>query len=393
MRVIAFVLVLGTASLAGTAANAACSWTMLTNGNTANADQVMNNFDCLAPMASPSFTGYVGIGTTSAGASIDIRGSTPEIRFTASGTNGETLRFYASDNSERGVIRFDSGKNLQLETAGTEKMRLTAGGNVGVGITAPQTMLDVNGGLRLNQANGGNGAASLIELSGRQTGWSMGINWNLYYDGAWRYRNSDYGAGIGLGDGTNQGDIIFATTPNGTAGASATINQRMRITNAGNVGIGTSSPAYTLHVNGSVAGTSAYNNLSDARLKKNVTPIGNALSKVDALQGVYFDWRRRGERPIGHNLDLPAGARQIGFLAQDLAKVLPEAVSTAKDGDHTLSVAESKIVPLLVEAVKELHASNRRLQEAAESQSGEIARLRGEIAGLKRGRVARLQGG
>lgn len=46
-------------------AEAACSWTILTNGNSADANQVLNDLNCLAPLANPSFTGNVGIGTTS----------------------------------------------------------------------------------------------------------------------------------------------------------------------------------------------------------------------------------------------------------------------------------------------------------------------------------------
>ena len=132
----------------------------------------------------------------------------------------------------------------------------------------------------------------------------------------------------------------------------------MTIVSGGNVGIGTSTPGYTLHVNGSVAGTSAYNNLSDNRLKKNVTPLNDGLALISRLRPVRFDWRSEAERPVGKALVLPLGEHQIGFLAQDLVKVLPEAVSTASGPDRIMSVAESKVVPVLVQAVIELKAAN-----------------------------------
>jgi hypothetical protein len=379
---IALPFILGVFLAIAGAAQAECPSSDLQNGQPANADDVMAWLDCKAPLNSPAFLGRVGINTTPASTvSLHVKGA-------SSGSSDYSAAFQDSLGNNLLYLRDDGytyfGRGAALS------MLIDQGGNVGVGIVTPQTRLDVNGGLRLNQANGGNAAASLIELSGRQTGWSMGINWNLYYDGTWRYRNSDYGAGVGLGDGTNQGDIIFATTPNGTAGASATINQRMRITNAGNVGIGTSSPGYTLHVNGSVAGTSPYNDLSDIRLKKNVAPITHALARIDRLQGVYFEWRRPDERSIGKSVNLPTNQRQIGFLAQDVRKIVPEAVSVANDNDRTMSVAESKIVPLLVEAVKELSATNRTLEKTVHAQSVELSKLRTDMGALQRSRLAKL---
>jgi hypothetical protein len=158
----------------------------------------------------------------------------------------------------------------------------------------------------------------------------------------------------------------------------------MVLTNAGQVGIGTGAPSYTLHVNGSVAGTSAYNNLSDARLKKNVHPISGALSLVQHIQGVQFNWREVWERSVGQGLKLPTSDPQLGFIAQDLQKILPQAVSTAAGKDAIMSVAESKIVPVLVEAVKELNEENSSLREANERQASELNAIRAKIVELDR---------
>jgi len=81
---------------------------------------------------------------------------------------------------------------------------------------------------------------------------------------------------------------------------------------------------------------------SDARLKDNVKIIINALDKVDKLNGVEFDWNAKSEK-TGHD---------VGLLAQEVNEVLPEIVTTREDG--TLAIRYEKVVPLLVEAIKEL---------------------------------------
>src|SRR5215216_5598916 len=54
------------------AANAACAWTNLTNGQPANADQVMGNFNCKAPLDNPLFNGRVGINTPAPLGKLDV---------------------------------------------------------------------------------------------------------------------------------------------------------------------------------------------------------------------------------------------------------------------------------------------------------------------------------
>ncbi|MBI5383843.1 MAG: VCBS repeat-containing protein [Verrucomicrobia bacterium] len=130
----------------------------------------------------------------------------------------------------------------------------------------------------------------------------------------------------------------------------------------GAIGIGTESPGYTLHVNGSVAGVGNYNALSDARYKTNVMPLTNALAKVLALRGVSFDWRRT-EFPEKNF----STARQLGLIAQDVASVVPEAVTQDAAGDHSLAYAD--LVPLLIEAIQEQ-------QRAVRANEAEIRTLK-----------------
>jgi hypothetical protein len=78
---------------------------------------------------------------------------------------------------------------------------------------------------------------------------------------------------------------------------------------------------------------------SDERLKSDIRKIENALDKVMQLRGVFFT----------RNID---GIADTGVIAQEILKVLPEAVTLTKDGYY--AVAYGNIVGLLIEAIKEL---------------------------------------
>ena len=80
---------------------------------------------------------------------------------------------------------------------------------------------------------------------------------------------------------------------------------------------------------------------SDERLKDNVTPIGSAIDKINQIGGYEFDWNSDSEHS-GHD---------VGVIAQEIEKVLPEVVAQRKNG--YLAVRYEKIVALLIQAVKE----------------------------------------
>ena len=93
---------------------------------------------------------------------------------------------------------------------------------------------------------------------------------------------------------------------------------------------------------------------SDARLKTNVAPIDNALALVEQLNGVRFDWKHQNEstaQPPAH----------IGLVAQNVQSILPEIVNENNEG--TLSVAYTNLVPVLIEAIKELSAQVETLSK------------------------------
>ncbi len=106
----------------------------------------------------------------------------------------------------------------------------------------------------------------------------------------------------------------------------------------GKVGVGSTSPYYTLDVNGQI-GAGAFFYTSDRSLKKNIKPLERSLDAVTKLQGVSFDWKKDG-------------TKSVGLVAQDVEAVYPELVST-----NTItgikSVEYGNLVAPLIEAVKE----------------------------------------
>ena len=86
-----------------------------------------------------------------------------------------------------------------------------------------------------------------------------------------------------------------------------------------------------------------YGQSSDATLKDNITILESSLEKLMGIRGTEYDWKEGNKSYTGHD---------IGVIAQDVEKVLPEAVSTKPDG--TKGVHYNKLIPLLIEAVKDL---------------------------------------
>lgn len=93
---------------------------------------------------------------------------------------------------------------------------------------------------------------------------------------------------------------------------------------------------------------------SDRSLKENITPIVGALAKLDQINGVSFDWTAEALVAKGGEDDYFVRKHDVGVIAQEIQSVLPEAVASRQDG--ILAVRYEKIVPLLIQAVKELKA-------------------------------------
>ncbi len=93
---------------------------------------------------------------------------------------------------------------------------------------------------------------------------------------------------------------------------------------------------------------------SDERLKENIVPIPNALNKVNEISGNTYDWKQGFEEIHSHT------GTDIGVIAQEIEKVLPQAVIDRETGYKAVNY--EKIVPLLIEAIKELSAKIDRLE-------------------------------
>ncbi len=125
------------------------------------------------------------------------------------------------------------------------------------------------------------------------------------------------------------------------------------------VGIGTGSPVEALHVVGNIALTGEVIVVTDTKLKTNIRPIDNAVEMVNNLNGVRYNFLHN-EYP---EMKLPE-RDQVGLLAQDVEKVLPELVF--EDGKGTKYVAYSKLTAVLIEAIKEQQETISELQERIE---------------------------
>ncbi len=137
-----------------------------------------------------------------------------------------------------------------------------------------------------------------------------------------------------------------------------------RFTDTGFLGIGLSNPTKSIDTTGSVkvggscditGNCSAFSflSLSDKRYKTNIEPLTNAMTLIQSVRGVRFTWKDLSQN-------------DIGVIAQELREVIPEAVL----GEEKLSVAYHKLIPILVESVKELNTRVKRLEKVLENHLG-----------------------
>jgi hypothetical protein len=142
---------------------------------------------------------------------------------------------------------------------------------------------------------------------------------------------------------------------------------------SGFVGVGTASPSFLLHVNGTAGkpGGGSWSVASDARLKTNVAELDGALAKLLELRGVTYEYK---DPAAIHEL----GGEQAGFLAQEVERVFPEWVETGADGYKRLSIRGFEA--LTVEALRELR---NEAAERAERDAARIANLEAQMEELK----------
>jgi hypothetical protein len=192
-----------------------------------------------------------------------------------------------------------------------------------------------------------------------------------------KLENSSGGSGfllIGNSSNTFTGATLTGTANQVTitnGSGSITISAPQDIATTSNpqfasLGIGTAASATSGEIRATNAITSYY---SDERLKENIETITNALDKVMSIRGVTYN-----ANELAESFGYTNKEKQVGVLASDVQKVLPEAVKPApfdlirinetteisRSGENYQTVQYEKIVPLLIEAIKEL---NKELKE------------------------------
>jgi hypothetical protein len=206
--------------------------------------------------------------------------------------------------------------NTKLETGGSELMRLTEAGNLGIGTTTP----DRDANTRSLAISGGLYAAASLELFGPSA--YGGRNYIIF-------------------TGTPQSLIFYDLTSSAT---------RMTISSTGGIGAAGST-------------TNIYNP-SDKRLKQNISTLTYGLDAISALNPIKFNWID-GFEPTEDGKDM------LGFVAQEVQKVIPEAIESFGDNsitigdtviDNPLRVNEKFIIPVLVKAIQELKAEIETLK-------------------------------
>ena len=305
-------------------------------------------------------------------------------------TAGGNIFFGDAASAVVGRIKYDHADNkMQLHTAGTERMRITTDGNVGIGETpsADERLIvkgiDTSGSsemilsLESNSTSlftvnregsfGFKGEAQLSVTAGSDPHISFSKTSGTTSNGT-VWAKAPAGDYFGIGAGGNAEGMAFQTYDGGW-------QHRMTIGRSGNIGAPT--------------GTNIYN-ASDERLKENISTLTGCLSTINKLRGVSFNWidgfdeTEKDKTLYGFiaqevesedsNLIEPFGAPQKagepvvgedGKLTDELTVAAPHTITVkGVDIESPLRVNEKFIIPLLVEAVKELSAKVTALEAA-----------------------------
>lgn len=331
-------------------------------------------------------TGNVGIGTESPGQILQVGGDVRgQIYIDGTSTQSPTLTLdHTSFTNGRKWILYSGGsaaENFDIYdgTANLPRFSIDENGNVGIGDTTPAEKLEVNGAIKLGTTSSTN--AGTIRWTGFDFEGYDGASWNsLTSSGAvssqWTTSGSDiyYNTGS-VGIGTSSPDELLHvsdTSANSNPGIRiendaqewviynrGSASDRFQITDVtntenpfkilpdsptnsisittGGVAMGKEVASEVLDVVGNITATGTITSSSDITLKENIELISDPIEKVKEISGYTFN--KKGE-------DL----RLVGLIAQEVEKVLPEAV--AENNEGLKSVAYGNLVALLVECVK-----------------------------------------
>lgn len=261
----------------------------------------------------------VGIGGINPQDNIHIDTGTsgvPTIRLTHQNTGADNFQIMAGTTGTS-----NSGFSIRDIDQGSNRFVIDSNGQVGIMKDSPTSRLDVNGTTTSNNY--------IVGTNGDIRTGGNGVNWSGETDFKIQHYNTK---------------VYFQYAANGLFVRNNSGNDRMQLDSSGNATF-----------SGNVT---AYGTPSDIRLKEDIEVIDNALEKVKQLTGITYTLKSDGNR-------------LTGLVAQDLEKVLPEAVYTAnsigdsvnEEPEEHLAIQYGNTVGLLVEAIKELEARVRELED------------------------------
>ena len=295
-------------------------------------------------------------------------------------TNLSDLRFFTS-NIER--MRIHSDGNCAIGTTtfsstNAERLVVDAGATDSYNVISGKGSIDNYLQLNIRNANGGANASSDIVATADNGDESVNyIDMGMNSGG---YNNIIYpilagnsiaylfgtGSDMIIGNGAPGNDLVLFT--NGYASA----NERIRITAAGNVGIGTSTPptdkltvagvvapstdnTYSIGKTGAtwsaVWSANGAIQTSDSRYKTDIHPLLLNMHQAMLLHAVQYHW-----------LSNATGARKIGLLAQEVKEIIPEVVTGNEFNEH-LGINYTELIPVLVNILQQQQAQLTLLKQ------------------------------
>jgi hypothetical protein len=274
-------------------------------------------------------------------------------------------RFNPNSSSATGTgMYLPAANTLGFSTNGVEKVRIKSDGNVGYGTTNPVSLLHIEK------------AGGITFGNGDQFRVSSGVSGNRAEFHFTDNVTSD--AFLSFLPSATASSRYLEISANGAAGGIA-------VDGNGRLGIGTVSPLAKLNVMGTVrinsasapdanyylqlensssqkAKANAWDTYSDKRIKTDIQPIVNAIDKVNLLNPVYYQKHDSYVENDLLNIDFDSSVKSLGFIAQEVYNVIPEAVNTGTTNE-LWAMDYTKIIPILTKAIQEQNALIKALEQ------------------------------